>query len=165
MLKFKRRITQKITISRKPISIGFKIFALNNSGYILNWEYIRLEIAKGILWEKKRISISNLNSSISTLLNPIQSVIIRFISYLSIYINNGLSFHLFLNNLFIFWKSAIALKERKIVIIKTVRKGASGYPPVFYSSKRRIEALYKMLYKPLLLERFIIDCDKTQILL
>jgi hypothetical protein len=36
MLKFKGRITQKITILRKPIPIGFKIFALGDSGYILN---------------------------------------------------------------------------------------------------------------------------------
>jgi hypothetical protein len=36
MLKFKGRTTQKITISDKPISIGFKIFALGDSNYIYN---------------------------------------------------------------------------------------------------------------------------------
>jgi hypothetical protein len=53
MLKFKRRITQKITILDKPISIGFKIFTLGDSGYILNSEYTRPGIAEGILREKK----------------------------------------------------------------------------------------------------------------
>jgi hypothetical protein len=62
MLKFKGRTTQKITIPRKPISIGFKIFSLGDSGYTLNWEYIRPGIAEGILREKKRISVSILNS-------------------------------------------------------------------------------------------------------
>jgi hypothetical protein len=102
MLKFKGRITQKVTISSKPILIGFKIFTLGDSGYTLNWEYTRPGIAEGILREKKRISISIPNSSISTLLNLTQSVIIGLISYLSIYIENSLSFHLFLNNLFIY---------------------------------------------------------------
>jgi hypothetical protein len=36
MLKFKERTTQKITILSKPIPIGFKIFALGDSGYIYN---------------------------------------------------------------------------------------------------------------------------------
>jgi hypothetical protein len=36
MLKFEGRTTQKITISRKPISIGFKIFNIEDSGYTLN---------------------------------------------------------------------------------------------------------------------------------
>jgi Transposase IS4 len=136
MLKFKRRITQKITIPGKPIPTGFKIFALGDSGYTLNWEYIRPGIAEGILREKKRISVSIPNSFISTILNPTQSVVIRLISSLSIYIENGLSFHLFLNNLFVCWKSAMALKERGIAVIRTVRKGASGYPPRLLQLKK-----------------------------
>jgi hypothetical protein len=102
MLKFKGRTTQKITIPRKPIPLGFKIFALGDSGYTLNWECTRPGIAEGILREKKRISILIPNSLDFTLLNPTQSVIIRLISYLSIYINKGLSFHLFLDNLFVY---------------------------------------------------------------
>jgi Transposase IS4 len=70
MLKFKGRTIQKITIPGKPISIGFKIFALEDSGYTLNWKYIRPKIVEEILREKKRIFISISNSSISTLLNP-----------------------------------------------------------------------------------------------
>jgi hypothetical protein len=101
MLKFEGRTTQKVTIPGKPIPTGFKIFALGDSGYTLNWEYTRPGIAEGILREKKRISVSIPNSSISTLLNPTQSVVIRLISYLSIYIENSLSFHLFLDNLFV----------------------------------------------------------------
>jgi hypothetical protein len=71
MLKFKGRTTQKITILNKPILTGFKIFALRDSDYTLNWECIRPGIAEGILREKNRISISIPNSSISTLLNLI----------------------------------------------------------------------------------------------
>jgi hypothetical protein len=63
-------------------------------------------------------------------------VVIRLIQYLSIYIVKGLLFYLFLDNLFIYWKSATALKERKIAVTKTVRKGASGYPPRLLQLKK-----------------------------
>ncbi len=69
MLKFKERTSQKIIISDKSIFIEFKLFALNDSGYIYNWEYIRPDIIKEILREKKKVSNSNSNSSISTSLN------------------------------------------------------------------------------------------------
>jgi hypothetical protein len=36
MLKFKGRTTKKITISSKSIPTGFKIFALEDSGYTYN---------------------------------------------------------------------------------------------------------------------------------
>jgi hypothetical protein len=72
-----------------------------------------------------------------TLLNPTQSVVIRLIDCLSIYIEkNKLSFHLFLDNLFVCWKSAIALKERGIAVTETVRKGASGYSPRLLQLKK-----------------------------
>jgi hypothetical protein len=63
-------------------------------------------------------------------------VVIHLIKYLSIYIEKGLSFHLSLDNLFVCWKSATALKERGIAVIGTVRKGASGYPPRLLQLKK-----------------------------
>jgi hypothetical protein len=69
-LKFKGRTTQKITIPGKSIPTGFKIFALGDSGYTYNWEYTRPSLAEGVLSGKKRISISILNSTTFTLLNP-----------------------------------------------------------------------------------------------
>jgi hypothetical protein len=56
-------------------------------------------------------------------------MVIRLIKCLSIYIKKELSFYLFLDNLFVCWKSATALKERRITVIETVRKGALEYPP------------------------------------
>jgi Transposase IS4 len=119
ILKFEGRTTQKITIPGKPISIGFKIFALEDSGYIYNWKCTRPGLAEGVLTKKKRISISISNSTTISLLNPTQSIVIRLIKCLSIYINNGRSFNLFLDNLFVCWKSAMALKERRIAITET----------------------------------------------
>jgi Transposase IS4 len=127
MIKFKDRTLQKIIIPGKPISTEFKIFALRDSGYTYNWECIRPSLSEGVLTEKQRISI---------FLNPIQSVVIRLIKYLSIYIEKRRSFHLFLDNLFICWKSAIALKERGIAVTRTVRKGASEYPPRLLQLKK-----------------------------
>jgi hypothetical protein len=86
MYKFEERTTQKITIPGKPIPTGFKIFALEDSGYIYNWECTRPGLAEGVLTEKKRVSVSILNSNYSVFLNSTQSVVIRLIKCLSIYI-------------------------------------------------------------------------------
>ncbi len=120
MLKYEERTSQKITIPGKPIPTGFKLFALGDSGYIYNWECTRPGIAEGILRERKKISLSIPNSSISTSLNPTQSVIIRLANSLSKFIKNGLFFHFYLDNLFICWKSAQALKERGIAVTRTI---------------------------------------------
>jgi Transposase IS4 len=150
MLKFKGRTSQKIIISGKPILTGFKLFALGDSGYIYNWECIKPGLAEGVLTGKKLISVTVFDSTVSTFLNPTQSVVIRLIQCLSIYIIKGLLFHLFLDNLFVCWKSATALKERGIAVIRTVRKGASGYPPRLLQLKKLKEALYRVNYRPLL---------------
>jgi hypothetical protein len=42
-------------------------------------------------------------------------------------VKNELSFHLFLDNLFVSWKSAITLKERGIAVIEIVQKEVSRY--------------------------------------
>jgi hypothetical protein len=96
MLKFEGRSTQKITISRKPISTGFKIFALGDSGYTYNWECTRPGLAEGVLTGKTRISVKIPKSNNITFLNSTQSVVIRLISYLSIYIKKRCLFIYFL---------------------------------------------------------------------
>jgi Transposase IS4 len=101
MLKFEGRTTQKVTIPGKLISIGFKIFALGDSGYIFNWEYSRLGILEGVLTKKERISVKVPNSDLIVFLNPTQSMLIRLIKCLSVYQQKGLNFHLFLDNLFV----------------------------------------------------------------
>ncbi len=102
MLKFEGRTSQKITIPYKSILTGFKLFALDDSDYIYNWECTRPGIAEGILREKKKVSISILNSSISTFLNPTQLVVIRLANSLSKFVENGLFFHFYLDNLFVY---------------------------------------------------------------
>ncbi len=141
MLKYEGRTSQKITISDKSISTEFKLFALDDFGYIFNWECTKSSIVEGILREKKKISISILNSSISTSLNPTQSVIIRLANSLSKFIKNELYFHFYLDNLFVCWKSAQALKERGIAVTETVRKGATGYSPQLLQLKKMNRAL------------------------
>jgi hypothetical protein len=63
-------------------------------------------------------------------------VVIRLIQCLSIYIKKEYSFYLFLDNLFVCWKSAITLKERGIAVTGTVRKGVSEYPPRLLQLKK-----------------------------
>lgn len=136
MLKFEGRTCDKVTIPGKPIPTGFKLFALGDSGYIYNWECTKPGLAEGLVTAKKNVSISIPNSAQTTLLNPTQSVVIRLVECLKIYVQKGLSFHLFLDNLFVCWKSAIALKERGIAVTGTARKSATGYPPRLLQLKR-----------------------------
>ena len=106
MIKFEGRTSQKITIPGKPILIGFKIFALADSGYIFNWECTKPGLNEGLLATKKCVSISISNFEKTTLLNPTQSIVIRLTSCLSFFIEEKkLNFHLFLDNLFTLWKS------------------------------------------------------------
>ncbi len=141
MLKYKERTSQKITIPDKSISTGFKLFALDDSDYIYNWECTKPGIIEGILRERKKVSISIPNSSISTSLNPTQLVVIRLANSLSKFIENGLFFHFYLNNLFVCWKSAQALKERGIAVTETVRKRVTDYSPRLLQLKKMNRAL------------------------
>ncbi len=141
MLKFEERTSQKIIISGKSISTGFKLFTLSDSDYIYNWECIKSGIIEGILRKKKKVSISISNSSISIFLNPTQSVIIRLINSLSKFIKDELFFHFYLDNLFICWKSAQTLKERGIAVTKTIWKGAIGYSSWLLQLKKMNRAL------------------------
>jgi len=64
-------------------------------------------------------------------------VVIRLANSLSKFIENGLSFHFYLNNLFVCWKSAQTLKERGIAVTGTVRKGATGYSSRLLQLKKK----------------------------
>jgi len=141
ILKFEERTSQKITISNKLILTRFKLFTLDDSGYIYNWKCIRPDITEWILREKKKVSISISNSSISTSLNPTQSVVIRLTNSLSKFIKDKLFFHFYLDNLFIYWKSAQTLKERGITVTETVRKRVTGYSPRLLQLKKINRAL------------------------
>ncbi len=68
-------------------------------------------------------------------------MVIRLANSLSKFIENGLFFHFYLDNLFVCWKSAQALKERGIAVTETVRKGATGYPPRLLQLKKMNRAL------------------------
>ena len=120
MLKFKERTSEKVTIPGKPILTGFKLFGLEDSGYLYNWKCIKPGLVEGLITVKTCVSISVLNSELSTLLNPTQSIVIRLTECLKIHVQKELSFHLFLDNLFVYWKSVIALKEREITVTETV---------------------------------------------
>ncbi len=55
-------------------------------------------------------------------------MIIRLANSLSKFIKDELFFHFYLDNLFICWKSAQALKECGIAVTKTIRKEVIDYP-------------------------------------
>ena len=68
-------------------------------------------------------------------------MVIRLTNSLSKFIENRLFFHFYLNNLFVCWKSAQALKERGIAVIETVRKGATDYSLRLLQLKKMNRAL------------------------
>ena len=70
MIKFEGRTLQKVMIPDKPISTGFKLFALGDSGYIYNWECTKPGLNEGLLAATKYISVFILNFIKTTLLNP-----------------------------------------------------------------------------------------------
>jgi hypothetical protein len=45
------------------------------------------------------------------------------------YLLKGRQFHLYLDNLFIYWRLSYYLKIRDIALTGTCRKGAYSYPP------------------------------------
>ena len=143
MIKFESRTLQKVTIPNKSISIGFKFFVLNDSGYIYNWECTKPGLNEGLLVVKKCIFVLIPNSVKIILLNPTQSVVIRLTLCLcSLIKQNSLNFHMSLDNLFVSWKSVQALKEMGIAVIETVRKSVVDYPPrllMFKVTNRTLE--------------------------
>jgi len=68
-------------------------------------------------------------------------VVIRLANSLSKFIKDGLFFYFYLDNLFVCWKSAQALKERGIAVTETVRKGATGYSSRLLQLKKMNRAL------------------------
>ncbi len=63
-------------------------------------------------------------------------MIIRLANSLSKFVKDELFFHFYLNNLFVCWKSAQALKERGIAVTGTVRKEVTDYPPQLLQFKK-----------------------------
>ncbi len=68
-------------------------------------------------------------------------MIIWLANSLSKFIKDKLFFHFYLDNLFIYWKSAQALKEREITVTKTIRKGVTDYSSRLLQFKKMNRAL------------------------
>ena len=99
MLRFEGRTSGSTTILGKPIPVGFKIFALADEGYIWNFEFTALGLIEG--QGIGSISVSIPGTRNTTNLSNIQAVVIRLVSRLYSMISKDLSFHLYLDNLFI----------------------------------------------------------------
>jgi hypothetical protein len=56
-------------------------------------------------------------------------MVARLVEPLLPLVTEGYQFHLYLDNLFVYWRLSQYLKERGIALTGTCRKGACGYPP------------------------------------
>ena len=103
MIKFEGRSLQIICIPAKPIPKGFKLEALGDQGYILNWEVTRPGRNEGGT-EKIPVPLpEDLKEELShePYLTNTQAVIARLAITLNPYLLTGLRFHFYLDNLFV----------------------------------------------------------------
>ncbi len=130
MIRFEGRSSGITTIPGKPVPTGFKIFALAEDGYIINFEFTAPGTLEGEETEDILARVVEvIEKGISTKLSNTQAVVERLISILYRFIAPGYSYHLYLDNLFVSWKLAYLFKTKGIAITGTCRKGACGYPP------------------------------------
>jgi hypothetical protein len=106
--------------------VNLKLQELGNKGYIYSWEATRPKLAEFQQDSSKfSITIPKTTPPIYTFLTATQFMVARLVKSLS----KGRRFHLYLNNLFIYWRLYQYLKLRDIALTNTYRKGACGYPP------------------------------------
>ena len=136
MVRFKGRSHGITTIPGKPIPTRFKYFILADEGYIINFKYTAPGLLEGEFNEdiNSRV-ISILEKGILTKLLNTQAIIKRLVSILYSRVTKSYGYHLYLDNLFVSWKLYYLLKSKGIIVTKTYRKGAYGYPPRLSSFK------------------------------
>jgi hypothetical protein len=129
MIHFEGRSTQKVSIPGKPIPCGFKLFGLSDGGYLFNWEATRPGENEGAILDGSKYSVTIPGIIKKTFLSATQAVVVRLAKSLLRLAEEGQSFHLYLDNLFVSWKLCYYLLQRGIAVTGTVRKGAAGFPP------------------------------------
>jgi hypothetical protein len=130
MIKFEGRSSQIICIPAKPIPEGFKLEALADRGYILNWEASRPGRNEGGS-EKIYVPIPEDLKDLfkEPCLTNTQAIVARLAITLNPYLSIGRRFHFYLDNLFVCWRLCFYLKNKGIAVIGTCRKGAYRIPP------------------------------------
>jgi hypothetical protein len=130
MIKFEGRSSQIICIPAKPIPKGFKLEALADRGYILNWEASRPDRNEGDS-EKIYIPVPEDLKDLSKepCLTNTQAIITRLAITLNPYLSTGRRFHFYLDNLFVCWRLYSYLKNKGIAVTGIYRKGACRIPP------------------------------------
>jgi hypothetical protein len=127
MIKFEGRSSQIICIPAKPIPEGFKLEALADRGYILNWEASRPGRNEG--GSEKIYVPAPEGIDKEPYLTNTQAVVARLSTTLNPYLATGRRFHFYLDNLFVCWRLCSYLKNKGIAVTGTCRKGACGIPP------------------------------------
>ena len=139
MLTYEGRTLGTITIPGKPIPVGFKVFYMAENGYIWNFEFSAPGALENQPIDSILVPIPGTNTS--TKLSNTQAMVARLASFLFPFVQQGLSFHFYLDNLFVSWKTYYYLLQQGIALTGTVRKGAAGYPPRLSALKASKTAL------------------------
>jgi len=129
MIKFEGRSSQIINIPAKPIPLGFKLEALADRGYILNWEATRPGRNEGGQGKIHVPLPEDVDSTLDPCLTNTQAIVARLATTLNPYLSTGRRFHFYLDNLFVCWRLCSYLKGQGIAVTGTCRKGACGIPP------------------------------------
>lgn len=114
MIAYTGRSSDTVLMPKKPIPLGFKIWAIAEGGYFLNWLWHSPK--KALTRSQLRQQFLAFSSDNSITLNPTQSVVVFLVSSLP-----ATTYHVFLNNLFSSPNLFRVLRERGFATTGTVR--------------------------------------------
>ena len=128
MIPYQGRSKHTVKLKNKPISEGYKVWVLGDSGYVYNWLWHSREngpegIPKGGLRVQQKVP----QGPTSVHLAPTFALVIRLAEHLHEQHSNRV-FCLFLDNLFLNINVSHALLALNICCTGTTRKNALGFP-------------------------------------
>jgi len=125
MIRFGGRSHHTYRMPSKPITEGYKVFALCNIGYTYSWIFAsRSSSFSGLILQEDLI--------------PTGSTVFQLATSLLYSSSLGLHFNIYMDNYFPSQALLVKLRERGIGACGTARVNASAFPPDLYDSRKNI---------------------------
>ena len=131
MIAYRGRSSHKVKLPNKPIKEGYKVWVLDDAGYVYDWLWhSRVEGLEDIPQEDievKRVTKKELTELNTIQLAPTFAFVIRLVQRLR-QMRSTCVFYFFLDNLFLNINVAQSLLALRICCTDTIRKNAQGIP-------------------------------------
>jgi hypothetical protein len=114
MIRFKGRSSDTVRMPKKPIKEGFKIWAIAEGGYFLNWLWHSPQHILTRAQLRRQFQASSADNTIT--LTPTQSVVVSLMNTLP-----NMTYHVFLDNLFLSPNLFRVLREQGFAATGTLR--------------------------------------------